>query len=746
MSTEQPDEIGPYVVIGELGHGTFAEVFRVRADDGGELALKRNLIDDTTHRERLRNEIRVLRQLDHPGIPRYVAAGGPEEPYVVMNLAPGETLSATITAKGESGSVHGDIETLQVLHGLLDILAHLAKRKVVHRDVKAGNVMATPSASRVSLIDFGFSKADGTSKIRMDDSFFRAGAIRYSPPRKIENPGVADASHDVFAAGVLAYRMLTGVYPWSVSSSSDLGVYREHIATHSPIPVHDRNPLVRADVSSLIMALIRTDDARRPTAAAAAREAATLLKGTPRGIAARRPERVAYPHVSRDPLYGDVRLTQFEWELMQTPQMQRLRDIKQLGTTNYVFLGAEHSRLSHCVGSLQRVEQILSTIEDIEGVGVDLSTRLVARAYALVHDVTHVSFGHTVEDELGIFTSHDDNFARITRLVLDSSSELNLKLKEDEIGRAVIEHFDQEATVQARTGIRDLVAGSTGADILDYVNRDAYYCGLDHRIDSAIFRQFRWLRDEDGAEPRLISLLYGSEGLRLDREYAVESLLLERYAMFLKVYTNKTKTAASALLGKALTASLIAPGRGRPDMTESEYEWFADAEVLSRLLGSRKALPRELAAELKRGSLPRGVYRAQLLGSDDRNRQAYEARQHQLRDDGFTAPEHRAELENDLARKARLDSSQVILYCPTKAPGFQRVSHVVAESGRRPHVLDPSGVTFRQIERKHLALWELWVFIREPTKDHDAELASAIEERIGLPNLMAQDRRADRLW
>ena len=740
-----PEQIGTYTVVGSLGRGTFAEAFRVTADDGSECALKRNLVDDATHRERLRNEIRVLRELEHPGVPGYIDAGSPEEPYVVMGLAPGATVASNIEAKKSMGSVHGDIEALQILRGLLEILVHLGERGVVHRDIKAANVMTTQSASRVSLIDFGFAKAQGKADIRMDDSFFRAGAVRYSPPKKIDNPGLAETSHDVFAAGVLAYLMLTGSYPWSVSPTDDLGVYRKHIAVEAPQPVHERNPLVRRDISDFIMSLLRTNDAKRPIANNALEHAEVLLKGAVSGVS-RRPERTSYPHVSRDPLYGDIRLTDLEWRVLQTPEIQRLRLVKQLGLTNYVFLGAEHSRLSHAVGCVYRIEQILSTIEDIEGIAVDLETRLVARLYALTHDVTHVAYGHTIEDELGIFVSHDDNYERLQRLMLDSASRLNQTLRGDEVGRAVLEHFDPEATVVARTGVPELVSGSTGADVLDYINRDAYHCGLDHRVDSAIFRQFRWHRDDSGEEPRLISLLYGSEGLRIDREYAVESLLQERYAMFLKVYTNKTKTAASALLGKALSSALIPANRGKPDMTEQEYEWLADAEVLGRLSSSRKSLPHELARELRGGTMPRGVYRAQLLGQEDRNREAYDARRRQLKEEGYVVPDRRQELEAELGRKAGLDPAEVILYCPTAAPGFQRVRHTVAEAGRRPHALDPGGLAFRQIERKHLALWEIWVFTRADSRDQDSDLAAAIEERIGLPNLMDQDRRADRLW
>jgi len=746
MGDDLPEQIGDYEVLGRLGRGKFADVFRVQAEDGSEYALKRNLIDEESHLERLRNELVVLRDLDCQGIPRLVAAGKPEAPYIVMDLMPGETLEASRAEKAERGAVHGDIETLQILRGLLRILAYLAENDVVHRDIKAANVLATRSASRVSLIDFGFSKSHQASQIRMDDSFFRAGAVRYSPPAKIENPGTADASHDVFAAGVLGYLLLTGDFPWSVAPTADLGVYRQHLLHHRPAPAHERNPYVGQGIGEFIASLLRLDDSRRPTAAAALAQADLLLQATttPR----QGQGRVAYPRVLRDPLYGDIRLTPFEHEVFMTPELQRLRYVKQLGLTNYIYPGAEHSRLSHALGCLYRVEQILSTIEAIEGIGIDPDSRAIARLYALTHDVTHVAFGHTLEDELGIFTSHDDNEPRRRRLLLDSGSGLGTKLREQDIGRRLLEHFDLESTVIARTGVPHLVTGDTGADVLDYVDRDAYHCGLDHRVDSAIFRQLRWYSSDDRGEPELISLMHAEGVLRVDREYAVESLLAERYAMFLKVYTHPTKIAASALLGKALAAAMGIPSsRGsKADFTEEEYEWFADAEVLSRLRASRKAVPRELGDELRRGVLPRPVYRAQLLGDTNLNRDAYAARLRVLREGGYLEPGRRAELEAELARQVGLDPAEVVLYCPATAPGLQEVKHGVLRPGRPASALDPASPLLLNMDAKHLRLWGLWAFTRSEDHNLGAELARVVEDRLGLPNLIDQNRRDGRLW
>lgn len=452
----------------------------------------------------------------------------------------------------------------------------------------------------------------------------------------------------------------------------------------------------------------------------------------------------------RDPIYGDIRLTQLEWEAVHTRELRRLRRIRQLGLTNYVYIGAEHSRLSHSIGCVHRVEQILSTIEAIEGVPVDLETRLVARMYALIHDVSHVAFGHTVEDELGIYRSHDHNGRRIDRLLLSTSSTLGALLRSSEIGRATLAHFDPEATVHRRTDIPDLVSGSTGADVLDYIDRDAIHCGLDHRVDSALFRQFRW--HHGPSKPGLVSLLYGREGLRVDRQYAVESLLAERYALFLKVYTHKTKTAASALLGKAILAAIEPGTRGKADFSETEYEWFGDEELLQRLVNSRKTIPAKLARELFDGHLPRPVFRAPLLSdddlllADDPRRSAYGARIEWLSANGFTEPQQRQLIEQDLARSVGLDPTEVILYCPIKAPGLQRVNHTVSTNERTVKSIDAVSGPYRNIEMKHLGLWEFWAFSRATNRETDHALAAAIGERLGLSNLISQDRRADRLF
>ena len=742
------DSFGSYAVIEALGAGDFADVYKV-SDGESEYALKW-AGDRKGAAGRLANEVEVLKHLDHKGIPAYIADGEKSDrPYVVMSLAPGQTIERTLRERAEAGGVHGQNEVLTFLRDLFAVLAHIHERGWVHRDVKSANVLTTASMANTSLIDFGFAKRDGAVEIRVDDSFWRAGAARYSPPEKHAHPGKAVPEHDVFAAGVLAYQLLTGEYPWDAPVDRDVGELREMMCSTQPLRVSDRNSMVDGETSRLVMGLIEIRDTDRPSAGDALEQVEQLLaEYARRQPAAPGASVIAFSRVVRDPLFGDVRLTDYERLVLNTPEMQRLRYVKQLGLTNLVYPGAEHTRFSHALGCVYRTEQMLRSIEDINGVRIDRNTRLVSRLFALIHDVTHVAYGHTIEDELAIFERHDRNAKRIERLVLDAKSALSTLLSSNPEGQEARAHFDRDASIQKRSAITELVSGSTGADVLDYIDRDAFHCGLDHRIDSAIFRQLHLQSPPGSQDERLISLLYGREGPRIDREYAVESLLSERYALFLKVYCHKRKHAASALLDRALSVALFGGAKkAGPEIEEREYEWLADDVIIDRLRHSKRATARKSADRLFHRKLPRGVFRAQLLpDGPNRTDGAYEDRRHELQKMGLFDPRRRLELIRRLAKAAKLEADDVFIYCPPKAPGYQRVKHWLSRRPGRDEPADDVGSPLREIKSRHLGLWELWAFCSEPEQNAAERLAAASEDLFGLSNRIDVNPRSDRLF
>jgi HD superfamily phosphohydrolase/tRNA A-37 threonylcarbamoyl transferase component Bud32 len=750
---ETPRTIAHWTVVEELGRGDFGTVYKVRVGDS-EYALKLCAANNPASVERMGLEAAALGRLAHPNIPQLVDRGTYEgRPYLVMSFARGQTLKDTIIENQTVGRLFGDIEAMSLIAAILRAVAHIHEQGFVHRDVKDANVIATPLCDSVTLIDFGFCKEAGHSATRTSDSFWRVGAARFSPPAKLTNPALAVPSHDVFAVGAIGYRMLTGDYPWSVSEhAGGVRALRDSQLGHPLIPVIDRNSHVAPRASALISKLLEVRDERRPSAEEALSEVERFLEEarTDAGRLMRGKGRPTYPHTSRDPLYGDIRLTEYEYRALNTVEMQRLRFIRQLGLTNRVYVGADHSRFSHSIGSLARVEQILRTIEDQEGIRIDEHIRSTARLYGLTHDVTHIPFGHTLEDEFNLFTRHDMNTGRAQRLVFDPGSELGSLFNQTEEGRFVRNLFDLESSVRQSGIVVDLVSGLTGADVLDYLDRDAFFCGLDHRIDSAIFRQFRLYPIPRRTDRRLVSVIGGKYGLRVDRELAVESLLEARYAMFLKVYAHPAKLAASSLLAKGITRAVQPlPGGAEPDPDQISEPYLerlgvGDDVLLHRMSESEDDLVRWAADAIQHRRVPTAVYRARLLDKDSLSEGHCDDRQVQLRDDGLFDPSRRAEIEAEIAREARLDARQVMVYCPAKAPGYQRVEHWVASARDASPTRQPP---LADVARRHLALWELWLFVADVTdEERRGAVADIAQDRFGFQNLVDLDRRQARLF
>lgn len=744
---EPSTNIDQWQVERKLGHGDFATVYLVRSEET-TAALKLCPESNNFALERLELEAHALTTLDHPNIPRLLTQGNiGGRPYLVMELAAGDAIQNKIEKNRTLGRLYGDLETLRLMDHLLRALVHVHSSNLVHRDIKDANVLHADGPESIRLIDFGFCKESGTSDIRSSDSFWRAGSPRFSPPAKLDNPAFADPSHDVFAIGVLAYKMLTGRFPWSVGPDQGIAALRQLQVSQPLEPVSETNSFVLPSISSWVSRLLELDDRRRPTAEEALKDAEEMLRLAAASKDRRGVTRNRYAEVIRDPIHGDIRLTSYEYRALITREMQRLRTVKQLGLTDMVFPGASHSRLSHSIGCVARVEQILRTIEERDGVRIDQDLRLSARLYALTHDVLHIPFGHTLEDELGLFPRHDKNQARCERLIHDEKSQLGNVLRETEIGQALIPHLAGETTLKTGPMIFiDLVSGIMGADVLDYIDRDAYFCGLDSRIDSAIFRQFRIYALPQAENRRLVSLISGKYGLRVDREYAVETILKERYALFLKVYTHSTKAAASALLGKGLAEEMTPIKSSRKQIRQEDIEWMSDDVLIHRLAASARPIPKRAAAQLMYRNLPQGVYRGLMLGEPERDERNYRNRLAWLDSKGIATWEKRREVEIELARQVGIEPYQVIIYCPPKAPGYQQVEHwVTLTKGTSP---PQQGSAFGgEIARRHLGLWELWVFavdVNDPTQR--SRLADVAQDRFGMDNMIKVDRLQGRLF
>src|SRR5262244_3967031 len=194
----------------------------------------------------------------------------------------------------------------------------------------------------------------------------------------------------------------------------------------------------------------------------------------------------------RDAVHGDIEMGPLEVELIDTPEFQRLRGIKQLGTAYLVFPSAVHSRFEHSLGTSWMARRILQAVRRFRVISPE--DEIMIRVAALLHDITHIPFGHTLEDERRVLPRHDRDEARVDYFLKQSA--VGRILKREGIQDAIIEVIRGNDTYSS-----DIIGGAISADLLDYLRRDTYFCGLSQYYDQRIFETFTV---EDG---RLVMIL-----------------------------------------------------------------------------------------------------------------------------------------------------------------------------------------------------------------------------------------------
>jgi HD superfamily phosphohydrolase len=291
----------------------------------------------------------------------------------------------------------------------------------------------------------------------------------------------------------------------------------------------------------------------------------------------------------------------------------------------------------------------------------------------------------------------------------------------------------------------ELIGAAWGADVLDYIDRDSLHCGLEHRVDSAIYRHFHVGASVRGdpTSRHLVSAVYGRHGFRLDAEFALESVLRERFALFLKVYTHPTKIAAGAMLGKAVSEELVPASKRKGNaLHERSVEWMGDAELVLRLRESSKPQVKSLAEGFLERRLYRSAFRSNALAPNERGTSQYEARRSRFSDLGLLSPTSRLEHEATIARKSGLKPGEIIIYCPSAAPGLQRVRHYVSTKPGKAEYRDEAHDPHLRMLERHLGLWFVYVFV-SPSCDRNEfnKAGEAAEEVLGLGNEIRIDRK-----
>ena len=247
--------------------------------------------------------------------------------------------------------------------------------------------------------------------------------------------------------------------------------------------------------------------------------------------------------VIRDPLWNNIRLDPLALTLVDTPAMQRLRYVRQLGYCFLVYPGATHSRFEHALGAHHMARRTMALLEERgELTHVSPMERDLTAAAMLLHDVGHYPFSHALE-EIGALNHESAAAPRITT---------------GGVADALISAFGANGPTRVLammhgtdTGpLQGLVSGSIDLDKIDYLKRDAMMCGVpygeidvDRLLDSVVIVN-------DPATGR------AGVGIMEKGLSALESLLFAKYQMYRNIYWHHAVRSATAMYKRLVDDAL----------------------------------------------------------------------------------------------------------------------------------------------------------------------------------------------
>lgn len=247
----------------------------------------------------------------------------------------------------------------------------------------------------------------------------------------------------------------------------------------------------------------------------------------------------------RDSIHGDLHLNDFELEILDTVEMQRLRRIKQLGFTNLIYPGANHTRFEHSIGTLFLADKLAKRL------GFDSEIQQLLRICGLLHDIGHAPFSHVTERAL------KHNHETVTKQIIKDSS----------ITDKLSQKFDPELVmniVDGKTSYGKIISGDLDVDRMDYLKRDSYYTGVAYGVIDT--------------ERLIYSLTYDNNELLLSNKgvQAAESTLLARYFMYPTVYQHHTTRIVNGMFRVAIKSML-----NDDIIQEDELRYLDDGELIN---------------------------------------------------------------------------------------------------------------------------------------------------------------------
>ncbi|TVQ24149.1 MAG: HD domain-containing protein [Spirochaetaceae bacterium] len=384
----------------------------------------------------------------------------------------------------------------------------------------------------------------------------------------------------------------------------------------------------------------------------------------------------AYDRPIRDPVWHHVYLSEPLVTLVSRPEMLKLTRIKQLGPSYLVYPGATHTRLNHSIGVFHLARRIIQKL--VFSASCPSLTLIGVKSFltaALLHDLGHFPYTHSLKE---LSLEEHEHLAALAIRGTDLGSYIRDTVGADPDMVASI--IDEERIAPEGTELtlyRSILSGALDPDKLDYLNRDAYFCGVPYG-----------LQDVDFVIDQLEPLPDYRLALKREGIQAVETILFSKYLMYRAVYWHKTVRVATAMIKKGLYLSL----RDRYIMPDALYG--LDDESFVRVMQESGSPSAEIIGDVSMRRFHKVLY--------DIPFDAENAAITELSDMGA-----RTRLEADLAREmtgmlgVTVDETDVIIDIPERV-SFE-VEMPITERGRIQDFPDAGSVFTTDVVREFTA-------------------------------------------
>ncbi|WMW22157.1 HD domain-containing protein [Methanolobus mangrovi] len=395
--------------------------------------------------------------------------------------------------------------------------------------------------------------------------------------------------------------------------------------------------------------------------------------------------------VIRDPIHGYIELDTLTLSLIDSPQIQRLRRISQLGLSNLVYPGANHTRFEHSLGVMHLASMLTEKIDSVTD-----EEKEELRVAALLHDVGHGPFSHVTENITKYYTRqrHED-----VRDIL-KKGELGEILKEHGLNPATIEDH-----IQGKTDLGKILNSEIDVDRMDYLVRDSHYTG----VAFGLVDHVRLINEMKFYENKLVVTAGGVK--------AAESLLVSRFLMHPSVYYHHVSRIAETMFTRAVDDLIQKKSLNAFDLRKM------DDSRLFEMIRNDDGYAGELAERLDNRKLYK---RALYVGFDEV---------------GEGVLKHRKNIERveaEIAEDVGIEPESVLIDIP-KDPEIAEMKALVKVNGRMLRLDEVSHVV-ATLEQAHRDNWKMGVYT---PKEYREEVSKAARTFFDVKRTTKQFRLSE---